>query len=154
LRMLGVIEGNDALGFPVGEGAANVEATLGPVLDASLAFRDTIRQLAREKAPVAALLQACDAFRDEGMVNVGVRVEDTGAGKSLWKLDDAATLRRELAAKREKERQDALDKLKRKVETKRADLEKFAKGLVPADQMFRVETTLYVEARGLPNYGY
>jgi cysteinyl-tRNA synthetase len=144
--MLGVIEGNDTLGFPVGDGAADAEATLAPVLDASLAFRDTVRQLARDKAGPAALLQACDAFRDDAMVQVGVRVEDApSGGKSLWKLDDPATLRRELVAKREKERADALDKLKRKVDTKRADLDKLAKGRVPPELMFRPdESALYV----------
>jgi cysteinyl-tRNA synthetase len=87
-------------------------------------------------------VKACDAFRDEAMVNLGVRVEDSASGKSLWKLDDAATLRRELADKRARERAEEISKLKRKLDLKRADADKFSKGLVPPEQMFRVESTL------------
>lgn len=42
------------------------------------------------------LLEMCDDVRDNTMVDLGVRVEDRADGPSLWKLDDASTLRREV----------------------------------------------------------
>lgn len=45
---------------------------------------------------VAQLLEMCDDVRDNVMVDLGVRVEDRADLPSLWKLDDAATLRREV----------------------------------------------------------
>eukprot|EP00976_Prorocentrum_cordatum_P093321 1189322-Prorocentrum_minimum.AAC.1 len=57
-----------------------------------VAFRDGVRQLAREhKLP--ALLELCDSLRDGQLVDLGVRLEDRADGPSLWKLDDPATLR-------------------------------------------------------------
>jgi len=45
------------------------------------------------------LLEMCDDVRDNTMVDLGVRVEDRADGPSLWKLDDASTLRREVRRK-------------------------------------------------------
>lgn len=152
LRMLGVIEGNDDIGFPVGEGGANLETTITPYLNAAMSFRDQIRQLARENKPSADFLAACDAFRDEAMVQAGVRVEDAANAPSLWKLDDPDTLRRELEAKRERERQAVLQKIRQKLATKTSELEKLRLGLTAPVDMFRSRLDEFSEwdETGLP----
>ncbi len=147
LKVVGVAEGSDEIGFPVSSAGSESEVE-GP-LDALTEFRDTVRSIARKKGPIEdilgacdavaekaetnapaaarlsdqvvqvladftstirssveqghlAVLDACDYVRDDALTEIGVRLEDaTREGESsTWKLDDAETLKKEVAAKR------------------------------------------------------
>jgi len=76
------------------DSAASREAVLEPILDVLLQFRQQVRDHARNQ-DMGAVLQACDAFRDELLPPLGVRLEDKAEG-SIWKLVDPATLALEL----------------------------------------------------------
>ena len=73
-------------------------------------------------------------MRDETCVDLGVRVEDRADG-ALWKLDDPATMRRELQAKAAAERETKAKKLLNKLNVKAADLAKAAAAAVTPEQM-------------------
>jgi len=140
LRILGVVDGADAIGFPVGSGGAaggGREAVVGPVLDCFLQFRDDVRTAARAKAPHTDFLTACDGLRDDVMPNLGVRVEDRldGSG-SAWKLDDPEALKREVAAKREAEAEKKASKRKNQIKKKKQELAKWTLARVPAAEYF------------------
>ncbi len=111
------------IGFPVG--GSGSEEQLTPVLDALIDFRSSVRDKARAK-DVGGVLQECDAFRDDALPPLGIRLEDKTGGKSVWKLADPAELMKEReqkkleeerreqekkAAAEEKARKDALNKL-------------------------------------------
>jgi cysteinyl-tRNA synthetase len=82
LKVFGVVDGGDELGFPVGASGGDTEATVAPLIDAIRDFRDEIRTHARG-AKLTGILEKCDAFRDEAMVNVGVRLEDRADGTDV-----------------------------------------------------------------------
>merc|ERR1719296_154485 len=88
-------------------------------------FRATVRDKARDKN-IGGVLKECDAFRDDVLPPLGIRLEDKTGGKSVWKLADPDELmkereQRELEKKRkadekiqaaaEKAKKDALNKL-------------------------------------------
>jgi cysteinyl-tRNA synthetase len=79
LRILGVCEGSDAIGFPVSGGGGDTETLLTPYLDTMVKFRDDVRNAALAKAPHTDLLKACDAVRDGDMASLGVQVRGTPA---------------------------------------------------------------------------
>jgi len=137
LRIFGVVEGTDEIGFPAsGAIGGGVEAALAPHLNAMVAFRDGVRALAREhKLP--ALLELCDSLRDTQLVDLGVRLEDRSDGPSLWKLDDPATLRREVQEKKEKAAEAAAKKAANKLEKLRKESAKWAAAAVPPEELFK-----------------
>jgi len=71
---------------------------LEPVLDALLAFRSSVREMGRT-GNIQGVLMACDYFRDEQLVPLGIRLEDKADG-SVWKLADPKTLQLEQEQKR------------------------------------------------------
>lgn len=111
---------------------SNSDALVSGVLEAFCSFRDKVRQLARSSDAGFAdakklLLHSCDCVRDETMVKLGVRLEDTPDGGSVWKMDDPATLQAEVDAKRAAQSEALARKLKSKLDSLVRDVEKFEK---------------------------
>lgn len=74
-------------------------------MDSIAKFRDGIRQNA--KSDFKTILGLCDNFRDEEMVELGIRLEDKQIGEpSVWKYESKEVLLRE----REKKKEDLLKK--------------------------------------------
>ena len=99
--------------------------------------RDTIRSLARAKAPPQELLAACDRLRDMALPELGVRVDDSDGG-AKWKLCDPEELRQEAAREAEARlaKEGAL-RLQRE-EAARKAAEKEAKARVLPSEMFKL----------------
>ena len=95
-KVFGLISPLSDIGFDVGgaEGGANREEVLTPVLDTLMEFRSSVRDKARGK-DTTGVLQECDAFRDDKLPPLGIRLEDKQGGKSVWKLADPKELMRE-----------------------------------------------------------
>lgn len=87
---------NDSLGMDAhgAEGGSNTNVT-EDILDAFCCFRDQVRNLAKNGSSSKDLLQCCDCVRDDAFVDIGIRLEDTPGGASVWKMDDPAVLRKE-----------------------------------------------------------
>jgi len=102
-----------------------------------LARRDAIRGLARAGSSPQELLAACDQLRDIALPQLGVRVDDSGAG-AKWKLCDPEELRQEAIRDAEAKRvKDEALRLKRE-EAARKAAEKEAKSRVSPEEMFKL----------------
>ena len=133
LRTFGVIPGNDDIGFKVGGDGGDKEATVEPFVQALIDFRDQVRAAARDGADKSVFMKACDTVRDETLTKLGVRLEDKDE-KTIWKMDDPATLVREIEAKKAAEAEKKAAKLAKKVATARADIAKWESArTAPAD---------------------
>eukprot|EP00941_MAST-03F_sp_MAST-3F-sp1_P006481 g6481.t1 len=140
LRILGVVEGADMIGFPAGGksgGAQDREAVIAPVLDSFVDFRDTVRSAARKKLDHSEFLNVCDSVRDDVMPNLGVRIEDRldGSG-SAWKLDDPEELKREVAEKRRRDMERAAAKKANQISKLQKSIDKWTAAAVPATEYF------------------
>ena len=95
-KVFGLIKNGPEIGFPIGdnEGGADKEETLGPVLDAVLKFRQSIRSAAKNSGDKEAL-KMCDALRDDILPQLGIRLEDKEGSEGTWKLVSAEELMRE-----------------------------------------------------------
>ena len=108
-----------AIGFPVGGDGDSGEEKLTPLLDALINFRSSVRDKARAN-DLSGVLNECDAFRDDSLPPLGIRLEDKAGGKSVWTLANPA----ELLKERE---QQELEKLRKAAEKKKAAEEKAKK---------------------------
>ena len=129
-RVLGLVEGSDAIGFGDAEGGgASKEEVLGPVVEAFSEFRKGVRTAARSKDGDASqkVLAACDAVRTS-VCGLGIAFEDIG-DNSTWKLEDPQVLLRELAEKQAEEQKKVYTKLVGKVQKLEKDLTKSEKVL-------------------------
>jgi cysteinyl-tRNA synthetase len=136
LKVVGLVSPGEELGFDRGAGSGEGEAgggsgILEPVLDALMEFRSSVREKARGK-DMEGVLKECDAFRDDVLPELGVRLEDKAGSKSVWKLADPEELKKEKLLK-EQEQQRRLE------EKEKAAAEKAAKDALnkmsPADYM-------------------
>uniref|UniRef100_K3WPZ4 cysteine--tRNA ligase n=1 Tax=Globisporangium ultimum (strain ATCC 200006 / CBS 805.95 / DAOM BR144) TaxID=431595 RepID=K3WPZ4_GLOUD len=163
LRVFGLIPEVTDIGFPLnsGEGAADQETILTPVLDIFAQFRDEIREAARSgiaggdvKALANSILKLCDEVRDEKLPYAGVRLEDRAAGSAVWKLANKDELIEELQKKaEEKQRKEEQKRLRLEEEAKKkAELE--AKAKIHPSQMFVGETDKYskFDDNGIPTH--
>jgi cysteinyl-tRNA synthetase len=48
-----------------------------------VSFRDEVRKLAIDKGTSKDILELCDRFRDQDLVNIGVQLDD-GQGAGTW----------------------------------------------------------------------
>ena len=64
-------------------GGGSGEEAMAPVLDLITKFRDDIRALARGGADAKSLMEACDALRDVGLPELGVKLDDREGGALL-----------------------------------------------------------------------
>ncbi|KAG2499369.1 hypothetical protein HYH03_002944 [Edaphochlamys debaryana] len=108
--------------------AGSPAAALGPTpsayLGALAAFAGSVQAMAAAGAAAKDVLAACDRVRDEALVDLGVRLEDRADGKSVWKLDDPAAMREEIAARAAAAASAARKKLEGAAERKAKELEK------------------------------
>lgn len=70
-----------------------------PYLSALAEFRNSVREIARTEKSHE-ILKLCDAFRDDVLPNLGVRLEDREGAASSIKLVSRETLLKEREAKR------------------------------------------------------
>jgi len=126
------------IGYTIGmssasDGGANSEEQLVPILNALMNFRSDVRNAGRANPDdMNAILKYCDTFRDDTLVELGIRLEDKASGGSVWKLCDPAELKRERDLK-EQETQRKLEE-KRALQEQAAQKEAMAK-LTPEDFM-------------------
>lgn len=148
LRSFGVVEGNDSIGFPAEGG----EGVVGPFVDALLEFRERVRKAALDKSELSAFLRSCDHLRDDVLVDLGVRVNDSADGGARWEMAAPAELRKEQEDKRAAEAEKARTKLKRSIETKTKDLQKAKENSTAPSEMYKSRTDLYSEfdEKGMP----
>jgi len=85
----------EEIGFGTdGDGEGDREEILTPILDSLMTFRQNVREMARTNN-VGGVLNECDAFRDDVLPPLGIRLEDKTGGNSVWKLDDPDVLMKE-----------------------------------------------------------
>uniref|UniRef100_F6UF61 Cysteine--tRNA ligase, cytoplasmic n=1 Tax=Monodelphis domestica TaxID=13616 RepID=F6UF61_MONDO len=155
LRIFGAIEGDAALGFPVGGGASgtSLEATVMPFLQVLSDFREGVRKIAREKK-VLEVLQLSDALRDDVLPELGVRLEDHEGLPTVLKLVDRDTLVKEREEKKqaeEEKRRKKEEAARKKQEQEAAKLEKMK---IPPSKMFLSENEKYstFDENGFPTH--
>ena len=138
LECLGVCLDNATIGFPETStgGAEGREETLSPLLDLMTKFRDEIRKLAKDGASTKELLAACDDIRDNGLPELGVKLDDRETG-ALWKLYDAEELKKEMEREREAKAEKERAKQAAREEAARKAAEKEAKAKIPPSEMFK-----------------
>lgn len=139
LRVFGVIQGNDVIGFGVGgaaDGGGPKEEVVAPFVDAFVDFREQIRVGAKSKACPADFLKRCDEVRDETLANLGIRIEDS-ADTSIWKMDDPAVIRKEIIEKRRKAAEAAAKKIQAKFDRLTGDLKKAQQFSIAPEKWFQ-----------------
>jgi cysteinyl-tRNA synthetase len=138
LRMLGVVQGNDIIGFgeSLSDGGASKEDTISPYVNAFVDFREQIRIAAKAKSNPGDILKHCDVVRDDTFANLGIRIEDS-ADKSIWKIDDPEVIRKEVEEKRQKALEAAAKKHSAKIERLTTDLGKARQASVPISNWFK-----------------
>jgi cysteinyl-tRNA synthetase len=99
----------------------NRDALLAPYLKALAQFRQDVRTLAKEKKTPGEMLALCDNFRDEVMIPLGVRLEDSG--EFPYKVQDSAQLLAEREQAKRKAREGVIQKVKTNLTKKQKDLE-------------------------------
>jgi len=144
LRVFGVSEQDD-FGMPLGGGGGagdegdgeSREKMAEPFADAIVKFRDAVRERAKETKDHA-LLALCDRLRDTDLTTLGVRVEDPvgDAKASVWRLDDPATLLRELEERRAAQRAKEVAKARNRLVEKEKELDKMSAASVPPGDYF------------------
>ncbi|CAJ1943034.1 unnamed protein product [Cylindrotheca closterium] len=137
LRVFGVVEGNDKIGFGSdgGEGGSKEEVA-APFVDAFVDFREKVRTAAKAKSAPVDFLKACDDVRDETLANLGIRVED-GADTSVWKMDDPEAIRKEVEEKRERAAEAAAKKMKGKMDKLEKDIQTAEKARLTTAELFK-----------------
>ncbi|XP_077995092.1 cysteine--tRNA ligase, cytoplasmic-like [Glandiceps talaboti] len=156
LKVFGAIDGDDLIGFPMssGENNANLEETVMPYVEAFAEFRDSVRQVAREKK-VVEVLKLCDQVRDDVLPELGVRLEDHEGQRTVVKLVDKEILLKE----REQMQKLAEEKQRKKEEAKQKERErqaaKEAQKRIPPAELFLKETDKYsaFDPKGIPSHG-
>eukprot|EP00128_Syssomonas_multiformis_P017345 Colp12_sorted_trinity150504_noHs@2965 len=149
LKIFGVIETADDIGFPVGgAGSQNLEETVMPYLTAFAGFRDQVRMRAiaiKDKE----ILQACDVVRNETLPELGVRLEDREGGATV-KLVSKEDLMREKQQKEE----EALKKAERARQLAEEKEKKLAQARINPQDMFKAETDKYskFDDQGIPTH--
>jgi cysteinyl-tRNA synthetase len=125
---------SDSFGYSTGSGQ-DFESELKPIMDIFVTFRENVRDQSKKNKDQH-LLSLSDELRDDLLPEVGIRLEDIGAGKSVWKLDDKATLLKERQFKKDQEAAIALQKEKAKKEQEEKELKKLEASKINPKEMF------------------
>jgi len=147
LRMFGVVQGNEQIGFGAGDGdelasetgvsSSSKEDIITPYVNAFVEFRESIRKTARNKTATASdFLGLCDTVRDSTLAGLGIRVEDS-QDASVWKMDDPAVIRKEVLEKQQKAAEAAAKKLETKLQQLQTDYQKAVVAQIPPLEYFR-----------------
>ncbi|XP_078457612.1 cysteine--tRNA ligase, cytoplasmic [Lampetra planeri] len=153
-KIFGAIEGDDAIGFPITAcQGTNLETAVMPFLSTLAEFRESVRQIAREKK-VMELLTLSDTLRDDILPELGVRLEDHEGLPPVVKLVDKESLLKEREEKKKIEEEKQLKKeeaAKKKQEQEAAKLEKMK---IRPQEMFLSETDKYskFDGNGFPTH--
>ncbi|EPX70767.1 cytoplasmic cysteine-tRNA ligase Crs1 [Schizosaccharomyces octosporus yFS286] len=122
-----------------------------PYIRAVSTFRDRIRELSIAKAPIQEILQACDAFRDYDMAELGVSLNDRQQGPALIKLVDPQELIQARDQKIAEEQEKEAKKMKAKADQEKKYVERIMKGKVSPSEMFKLfEEFLSFDESGFP----
>ncbi|XP_040890524.1 cysteine--tRNA ligase, cytoplasmic isoform X1 [Toxotes jaculatrix] len=155
LKIFGAIEGSDPVGFPMGGQGQSVdlENTVMPYLRVLSDFRESVRQIAREKE-VTELLQLCDVVRDDTLPELGVRLEDHEGLTTVVKLVDKEILMKEREEKKKMEEEKKKKKEEAAMRKHEQEMAKLAKMKIPPCEMFRTETDKYskFDETGFPTH--
>eukprot|EP00051_Salpingoeca_urceolata_P028443 m.486900 g.486900 ORF g.486900 m.486900 type:complete len:825 (-) comp24665_c0_seq1:170-2644(-) len=140
LRVFGVIEGNDSIGFGATAAGGDPETMARPYLDSLVDFRTEVRTAVRVKGGsdprVQAVLSACDRVRDETLPTVGVQLDDLPDGSTRWKLADPERLKAEMEQKKQQEEAKRRKKIENKLKDLRLALENASKYAAPPAEFF------------------
>lgn len=161
LKVFGVVTGQDdfGLGSGIGTDAAaeegddgggvSSEAAAEPYIQTLVDFRAQVRDAAlaavkasggdgdaAKDAALKAILQTCDALRDEVLPTVGVRLEDRSTG-TRWNREDPAVMKAEMESKKARELEERQAKLEKKLVAKEKELAKFEMSLIRPQDLFR-----------------
>lgn len=153
LRIFGVVEGSDAIGF---NSAANSEdnGRFVTAVDALVRFRDEVRSAARATQQMPAFLPLCDALRDEWLIPAGVRLEDKpNNAPTTWKHDDPAVLMQEMKERKSALETDRRKKLANQIETKKKLIAKWEQYTADPSEYFKSQPEKYsaFAESGLPS---
>jgi len=143
LWMFGLGEGNftkETIGWGKidAEGESeDKETLLLPFLDVLSGFRDSVRQLAINKASPQEILTLCDKLRDQDLIPLGIGLDDQDDGKALIKFVNPKVLIRQ----RDERFIAVAEKAARKAATAEAERGKkrirMEKGKTPPTEMFK-----------------
>ncbi|KAM8968371.1 cysteine--tRNA ligase, cytoplasmic isoform X1 [Sarcophilus harrisii] len=155
LKVFGVIESEETLGFPVGGSGSsmNLEATVMPYLQVLSDFREGVRKIAREKK-VSEVLQLSDALRDDVLPELGVRLEDHEGLPTVVKLVDRDTLLKEREEKKKAEEEKRRKKEEAARKKQEQEVAKLTKMKIPPSKMFLSESDKYskFDENGFPTH--
>lgn len=117
------------------------EEAIGGMLDAFCSFRDDVRRTARKDPSSESnreILKLSDTVRDDVLPPLGIRLEDRGADQSsVWKLEDPASLVKEIERKKEAERIRRAEIAQQKAERAAKAAAELEKGRLSPEDMFR-----------------
>ncbi|OQV12664.1 Cysteine--tRNA ligase, cytoplasmic [Hypsibius exemplaris] len=155
MRVFGVIDSDESIGFTVGDKSGNVEETILPYVSALADFRELVRKEARE-VKAANILQFCDRIRDDVLPNLGVRLEDREGQPPAVKLVDKNELMKEREAKLQAEEEKRVEKERKKREIEEARLAKERQMRVPPSELFRSQTDKFslFDDKGMPTHDH
>eukprot|EP00252_Welwitschia_mirabilis_P006576 TRINITY_DN17457_c0_g1_i2.p1 TRINITY_DN17457_c0_g1~~TRINITY_DN17457_c0_g1_i2.p1 ORF type:complete len:660 (-),score=170.15 TRINITY_DN17457_c0_g1_i2:30-2009(-) len=140
-------------GSESGGNTGGIETIVGPYINAACALRDNVRDAARENPTKERLISITDHFRDNVMVDLGVRVEDSPSG-TIWEICDPTSLAKERDEKLRKAREAAIKSLESKIDRKMKELEKLELASADPKDFFLKQTKKYraFSDRGLPTH--
>ncbi|XP_076179076.1 cysteine--tRNA ligase, cytoplasmic isoform X2 [Ptiloglossa arizonensis] len=146
---------HDTIGFPIDDKttSVNVEDVVMPYLEILAMFRQKIRNQAKT-LKAGSILEECDQLRDDTLLNIGVRLEDSNEEFCKVKLVNREELLKEKECKQKLEFEKSLEKEKRKMEAAAAAAAKEAQRKIPPSEMFKLETNKYsqFDSNGIPTH--
>merc|ERR1712157_4334 len=119
-QVLGLMDSSTNIGFPTSNQTHSQEKLLTPILDTLMAFRSKVREYARRSSNQD-ILKECDDFRDQHLIDLGIRLEDKPNGSSLWKLEDPLLLKKEREMKLLELKRKEQEKLAKKIELEKKE---------------------------------
>lgn len=141
--LIGETADNEAIGFDSAAGNSTAASDiLLPALGALADFRDAVRSIARDLRATE-LLSLCDRLRDDVLPEMGIRLEDRGAGgdgapQSVIKFVDRAVLLRERDERRRAEEERRAEKERKRLEGLRIEAEREAQRRVHPGELFHI----------------
>lgn len=134
---------------------SQLESELDKYLRSMVSFRDEVRKIAIGGGSSKEILELCDRFRDQELVNLGVQLDDgQGAGGgALYKLVDPSVLIKQREEKAALAADKAAKKAANAAAAEKQRLAQVEKGRIPPQEMFKPpQSDLYSEwdVNGLP----
>lgn len=90
-------------------------------------------------------MSICDQVRDDDLPLLGIRLEDKGSGKAVWKMDDPAELLRQREEKKAQAKQKQINKIATSIKNLTKNVDKFTNALTAPADMFRASTPAYTQ---------